>query len=131
MTQPDSPPLTFLRLFAGEDGESHFEAQPIGDQESADLVQGEYLSAGAAFACSLRVVPAGWTRDRGPTKQTTLAVYISGEGVVEASDGDRRAVRPGVVLIAEDTTGRGHAARVTGHQPLAVMHITLSDPPRP
>ncbi len=130
MTQPESSPVMFLRLFSGEDGESHFETHAIRDQQTVETFQNEYL-IGTASGCSLRVVPPGWTRDWGPAKQTTLAVYISGEGVVEASDGDRRAVRPGVVLLAEDTTGPGHAARVSGVQPLAVMHITFPHQPRP
>lgn len=118
----------FLRLFSDEDGESHFHVQSIGDQHTADAVESDYIGAGATF--SLRVVPAGWKRDWGPTRQSTLAIYISGAGVVEASDGDQRPVHPGVVLLAEDTTGRGHAARVTGDQPLAVAHIKLAQPPR-
>ena len=129
MIQTGSAPITFLRLFSGEDGDSHFEAHTIGDQRTAEAVLDEYL-AGTASGYSLRVVPPGWTRGWGPAEQTTLAVYISGEGVVEASDGDRRAVRPGVILLAVDTIGPGHAARVTGTQPLAVMHITLLDQPR-
>lgn len=129
MTPSDYPSITFLRLFSDENGESHFHAQRIEDQHTAEEIESHYSGDGAAF--SLRVVPAGWTRDWGPTKQTTIAIYISGAGLVEASDGDQRAVHPGVVLLAEDTTGRGHAARVTGDQPLAVAHIELSQPPSP
>ena len=73
----------------------------------------------------LRVVPPGWTRDWGPAREPTLAVYIAGEGVVESSDGDRRRVRPGVILLAEDTTGRGHRAEVAGGEPLVVLHVVL------
>lgn len=70
----------------------------------------------------------GWMRDLGPSKERLSAVYLSGEGTVEASDGDRRRVRPGVVLLAEDITGRGHRARVAGSEPLVVMHILLPVP---
>jgi len=63
--------------------------------------------------------------DWGPSKGRTLAVYIAGEGMVESSDGDRRTVRPGVILLAEDTTGRGHRAEVTGDEPLVVLHVVL------
>ena len=76
-------------------------------------------------AYSLRVVPPGWTRGWRPSTARTLAVYIAGEGMVESSDGDRREVYPGVILSAEDTTGRGHRSQVTGDEPLVVMHIVL------
>jgi uncharacterized cupin superfamily protein len=33
-----------------------------------------------------------------------LAVYLSGQGVIEASDGELRTIEPGTILLAEDTT---------------------------
>ncbi len=128
MTRSDDPPITFLRLFSDEDGESHFEAMRSDDQHSADTIEKDYIADGLL---SVRVVPPRWDRDWGPSKQITLAVYISGAGVVEASDGDHRSVHPGVVLLAEDLTGRGHAARVSGDRPLAVAHIVLCRMARP
>jgi hypothetical protein len=115
VAQSSSPPIRLLRLYSDDQGESHF------SEETSDT-----LGQGAATAFSLRVVPPGWQRDWGPTSQPTIAIYVSGEGVVEASDGDSRSVHPGVILIAEDTRGRGHAARVVGDRPLAVMHVTPS-----
>lgn len=115
------PIVTHLRLFADADGESHFESE-VFESGSGDRLQ---VREGSARHYSIRVVPAGWVRDWGPSEQPTLAVYLSGEGTVEASDGDWRRVSPGVILLAEDTTGRGHRAEVGRHQPLVVMHVTL------
>ena len=39
-----------------------------------------------------------------------------------ASDGDTRELVPGTVLLAEDTTGKGHVSRVTG---LDLMHVLI------
>jgi len=56
-----------------------------------------------------------------------IAVYLSGQGEIEASDGDVRRLSPGTVLLAEDTTGRGHRVKVIGDEPVTVVHIVLPD----
>jgi hypothetical protein len=45
-----------------------------------------------------------------------IAVYLSGEGEIEASDGEVRRLLPGMVLLAEDTTGRGHRVKHIGDE---------------
>jgi uncharacterized cupin superfamily protein len=56
-----------------------------------------------------------------------IAVYLSGEGEIEASDGEIRRLLPGMVLLAEDTTGRGHCVKLIGDEPVTVLHIVLPD----
>lgn len=118
----------YLRLYVDDDGESHFEQRPLRSASDTMAAGRGLLDEGEASRYRLRIVPPGWVRDWGPSKQRTLAAYLSGEGTVEASDGDRRPVGPGVVLLAEDMTGRGHRARVVGSGPLVVMHILLPVP---
>ena len=57
-----------------------------------------------ATGYSLRVVPPGWTRDWGPSKRRTLAVYIAGEGTIESSDGYGlvREGKPSVLRVDEE-----------------------------
>jgi hypothetical protein len=128
VVEPDRPIVTFMRLFAGEDGESHIAVEELRNDIDAAAPSGARLMDGLASAFDLRVVPPGWRREWGPSAKRILAVYVAGEGTVQASDGDLRLVRPGVILLAEDTTGRGHRAEVVGDRSLAVMHIALSDP---
>ena len=123
--------FAYLRLYADEGGESHFALRPVIGDADPEAAGRELLDGGGASGYSLRVVPPGWTRDWGPSKERILAVYIAGEGMVESSDGDRREVRPGVILLAEDTTGRGHRAEVTGDEPLVVLHLVLPAPAGP
>jgi hypothetical protein len=54
-------------------------------------------------------------------------VYLSGEGEIEASDGTVRPLRPGTVLLVDDTTGKGHMTRVTGTEEMLVVIVTLPD----
>jgi hypothetical protein len=123
-----SSPVTYLRLYVDDDGESHFEQRAFGGASDTTVAGQGLLDEGEASRYRLRLVPPGWVRDWGPSKERTLAAYLSGEGTVEASDGDRRRVGPGVMLLAEDTTGRGHRAQVAGGAPLMVMHILLPVP---
>lgn len=119
--------VPYLRLHTGVDGESHFSdevfpLEAIG-AELADQVLGSQPVAVSHYG--VRVVPSGWERDWGPAAHPILAVYLSGEAEIEASDGEVRTLIPGVVLLAEDTTGQGHRVRVTSKEPVTVIQIHL------
>lgn len=127
-SRQEGSPVRYLRLYTDDEGESHFALRSMAGVAETEAVERELLDEGGATGYSLRVVPPGWTRDWGPSKRRTLAVYIAGEGTIESSDGDRRRVHPGVVLLAEDTTGHGHRAEVAGDEPLVVLHVVLPSP---
>lgn len=129
MVESDRPAITFMRLFADEVGESHIAVEELGYDFDTAASERAQLMEGLSSGFALRVVPPGWKRDWGPSRQRTLAVYVAGEGSVQTSDGHLQQVRPGVILLADDTTGPGHRAEVVGARPLAVIHIALSDPP--
>lgn len=116
----------FLRIVSDGSGGSRFEDwTPSTGTMPGSGGSGPILASDPAPASSwqVRSVPAGWRRGFAPAHTRTVAVYLSGEGEIETTDGDVRKVSPGTVLLAEDTTGRGHAARVTGPDPLVVVHI--------
>jgi hypothetical protein len=73
-----------------------------------------------------RVSP-GWVGDWHPAPQRVLAIYLSGELEIEASDGEVRPLFRGTILLAEDTTGKGHRNRVTSTAELEMVFITLPD----
>ncbi len=51
---------------------------------------------------------------------------MTGEVEVEATDGDKRRLGPGGILLADDTTGRGHITReVSG--PRTSLFLPLPD----
>ncbi|MDX1449694.1 MAG: hypothetical protein R3246_11605 [Acidimicrobiia bacterium] len=119
--------IGYVRLYAGADGHSHFSDEQFSlvpaETERAGPVRGTGPKAASHY--EVRVVPPGWERGWGPADRPILAVYLSGEAEVEASDGEVRRLRAGSVLLAEDSTGRGHRARVAGEDPVAVLHIHL------
>ncbi|MDJ0924283.1 MAG: cupin domain-containing protein [Acidimicrobiia bacterium] len=125
----DTAVTSYLHLYNDRDGESHFEDVEFPLRE----VEGQGTSAvwatpfEEATNYGLRVVPPGWERDWGPAARRMIAVYLSGEGEIEASDGEVRRLLPGMVLFAEDTAGRGHRVRHIGEEPVTVVHVVLPD----
>jgi len=47
------------------------------------------------------------------------------EGEVEIGDGSKRRFGPGDILLAEDTSGRGHISRSLRNQPRTSIFVTL------
>ena len=110
--------MRYLRLYAGPDGESHFEdtdvvlapVEFIAGRPRVDL-SSPSPTTGAAF---MRL-PAGWdSGGRYNPPKRNFFVTISGELEIEASDGQVRHLGPGAVLLAEDTSGKGHITRSRG-----------------
>jgi hypothetical protein len=52
-------------------------------------------------------------------------ITLSGQGEIEISDGAKRRFGPGAVMLADDTTGRGHITRVVSNEPRLYVMIPL------
>ena len=117
------------RLYAAEDGESHFadvelEFSPTKHVEAAPALG---LST-ALSATELRFMnaPAGWASDWHPTSDRNFFVVLSGEWEVTASDGQTRQFSAGSLLLVEDTSGKGHTSRVVSEAESIVVMVQLS-----
>ena len=84
-------------------------------------------SFNAASQYAFEIVPPGWYGDWHPAPSRVLAIYLSGQGEIEASDGEIRAIGPGTILLAEDTSGKGHITRATGTEDVLVLILLLPD----
>jgi quercetin dioxygenase-like cupin family protein len=68
-----------------------------------------------------------------PAPRRQFIVTLSGESEVELEDGKKVRLGPGTILLAEDTTGKGHISRAVGSQDRISLIIPLADgaqPPR-
>jgi len=119
----------YVRLFADDEGESHFE------DLDAELVPTEFARASppldlsqlaAADEVGFLCGPAGWRADWHPSSARNLFVVISGEWEIDASDGETRRFGPGSVLLVEDMTGRGHKSHVTSAEESLAVVIRLT-----
>src|SRR6266550_3770053 len=95
---------TYMRLFADETGESHFE------EITVELVLAEFAPASPPMGVSLSMAavtssfiggPSGWIADWHVSSARNLFVVISGEWEIEASDGTVRKFSSSDVLLAE------------------------------
>jgi EutQ-like cupin domain len=122
--------MSYTRLYASEDGQSHFE------QVEFDLALTDYappappleLSAmTAAKEWGFMRAPAGWQSDWHTSTARNLFVVLSGDWEVTASDGECRRFSTGDVLLVEDTTGKGHSSRVLSEAESVALLIRLDD----
>jgi hypothetical protein len=77
--------------------------------------------------CNICHVPSGMGGvDWHNPPQRLLVLWLSGEVEFEMSDGDVRRLPAGSVVLAEDTSGKGHISR---HPPEGqlVVHVALAD----
>lgn len=99
-----------VRIFAGDDGESHFEDLEI---PLIDLPSGGGRGSKVIVAESLtfREAAAGVLQDFHTAPRRQLLVLVGGVVEFECGDGSVCRLGPGEVLLADDTTGRGHLTR--------------------
>jgi hypothetical protein len=120
----------YTRLFAGHDGQSHFEEVTV-ELDLAEFaptappmgVSPSMAASGAAFIAG----PSGWVGDWHVSSARNLFVVISGEWEIESSDGTIRKFSSPDVLLAEDTSGKGHRPRVISQEDSLALVVQLAE----
>jgi hypothetical protein len=121
---------SYVRLYADEEGGSHFEDVEVTltaanfAPPAAPLNIARFLPT----AQSLWVgAPVGWGGETPhPTPQRQIFCVLQGECQVMASDGGVRRFSAGSVLLLEDTWGKGHATHVTSRENLLIFGVALA-----
>jgi quercetin dioxygenase-like cupin family protein len=103
------------RLFTGPDGRSHVEhtTLPASIRQTAKAVHVEETAAGSALDWHVA-----------PCRQ--YVVTLSGTLEFTTRNGETFVIKPGDVLLAEDTTGTGHRWRLIDDQPWRRMYVELA-----
>jgi hypothetical protein len=121
--------MHYVRLYADDNGESHFEEVELPTNELRSPVSPTVFQAsealpikGGAFRRVLKENP-GDDAHVAPRRQ--FVVMLRGQIEVETSLGEVRTFGPGDVLLAEDTTGRGHLTRNVGTEMRTYLQIPL------
>ena len=71
------------------------------------------------------LVPVGRFLEWHPAPEKQYMVSVKGIYEIVASDGEKRIVNPGDILLLEDTEGKGHQTRVIGNEDLLVVVIPI------
>ena len=72
-----------------------------------------------------RRAPADHLNDFHPAPKRQYVITLSGEVEIETGDGMVKRFGPGDIMLADDTSGRGHITRVIGNKPRTYVMIPL------
>ncbi len=105
--------MKYLRIYTGEDGESHFEdieyeMAPMGE------FPGIYSKPWKTKAVVFRETDADYDIDFHNAPRRQFVINLKGSVEIEVGSGEKRVLGPGDILLAEDTGGRGHISRAVG-----------------
>jgi len=112
-----------VRLYTGTDGESHFEdiVIPMEDRGNSGSWSERIKATGMIF----RDTDGSHFNDWHAAPRRQFMILLDGDAEIETGDGTKRRLRPGDILLAEDTTGRGHITRDLNSKPRRSIFVTL------
>ncbi len=114
--------MKITRLYTGADGESHFEDIdiPFKGRGETDSRSDILPATGIFFRATSGEFKLDW--HNAPRRQ--YVILLKGQSEVTVGDGTSRIFGPGEVMLAEDTSGRGHMTRAVNDQPRMSIFIT-------
>ena len=114
--------MKVTRIFS-QDGESYFE-----DTE----VPLENLGSGGRFSAPVttksvifRETDSDYNLDFHPAPRRQYVINLTGSVEIETGLGEKRVLGPGSILLAEDTSDRGHISRAIEGEARQCLFITL------
>jgi hypothetical protein len=111
--------VKIVRLYTGADDQTHIQ----------DLDPDAFATLAAKVGDGpIRVNqgPATSFSDFHNAPRRQYVVIMSGAMEIEISDGTKRQLVPGDVLVAEDLTGKGHITRGVGADPRVTLAVPLA-----
>ena len=96
--------MQFCRMYAGEDGKSHFEE--LEQQQGAKSFASRIDAKALVFKNDDNRDILGW--HNAPRRQ--WCITLAGSVQIGIGDGTIKTFEPGDVFLAEDITGQGHTA---------------------
>lgn len=119
-----TPMIRCVRLWTGDDGGSHVEegALDMTPGRNADLVSVAMSATHVTVEETAGGGSLAW--HTAPVRQ--LVVTLAGTLRFSTRDHETFMLRPGDVLLAEDTTGTGHRWELVGTDPWRRMYVVLA-----
>ena len=99
--------MRLFRIYSRPDGESAVELREV-PMSGGERPMSKTFQGGAMF---FRETPAGHVQSYHNAPRRQLIFLTSGILELETSKGERYVCRPGDLIFAEDTTGKGHITR--------------------
>jgi len=121
--------IEYLRIFADEEGCSHFETKTV------DLEAKNYAPPAPSLNTSLMEsadnsvfleLPVGWYGEWHPTPVRQWLILMTGMCEFETGDGERVIRKAGDVVMLDDLTGKGHQTKVLDDESVRIAAIHFS-----
>ena len=119
--------MAIVHMYTGDDGKSHFqdinlEFRPRDGRPLTELavVHAESGIRGIKFGPTYST-----PFHNAPEPGRVCVFFLSGAVEIEVGDGTKRRFGSGDILIAEDSTGEGHATREVGDEPRVSVFVPL------
>lgn len=115
--------MKITRLYTGSDQESHFEEIEIKLDDAGDIghLSERFNATGIIFRRTDPDYDYNW--HTAPRRQ--YIIMLDGAVDVEVGDGTTRRFSTGDILLAEDTTGRGHTSKAVNQESRLSVFVTL------
>ena len=113
--------MRILRIYTKPSGESALELREV--PMSGERATSQTFAAGNLF---FRETPQGHVQDFHNAPRRQLIFLTSGLLEIETSGGERYTCRPGDLIFAEDTTGKGHITRSL-RDTRGFVHVAMPD----
>ncbi|MFQ5878957.1 MAG: hypothetical protein ACE5IZ_02125 [Dehalococcoidia bacterium] len=117
--------MQIVRVYSGDDGQSHFEEIDMAAFERA--ANDTVASLRAASDITFRQAPIDMNMDWHNAPRRQYVITLAGQWEVAIGDGSVRRFGPGDILVADDLTGQGHTTRSAGNEPRFTMIMPLPD----
>ncbi len=116
--------LPCIRLWTGEDSQSHFEPGHIALDSGphGDLASGKL----AVTAVSFQETARGGTLDWHTAPVRQLVITLRGTLDFQTRSHQHFTLKPGVILLAEDTAGGGHSWQLIDAEPWRRVYVVLA-----
>lgn len=116
--------MKITRIYTGDDGESHFEDIEVPLRDLGSGI-GAISKLQDATGVVFRETAGDYDFDFHNAPRRQYVVNLDASVEIEVGDGSRRVLGPGSILLAEDTTGRGHRSRSVDGKPRRSLFVTL------
>lgn len=110
--------MAFIRLYTGDDGNTHIEEMALETQPDLTNLHG---AKGIVF----RAMEPGYFNDWHIAPRRQYIITLSGAAEIGLKDGTIYRLGAGDVNLAEDLTGSGHTTRVVGDVPRVTATVHL------
>jgi quercetin dioxygenase-like cupin family protein len=129
-TKPATAALSFVRLYTGPDGVSHFADEKMQlDARGTEGIEAALAvkQIGDVKGAIIASLKAGSTEDWHVAPRRQFMVCLRGLVELTAGDGQKRRVKPGEFVLLEDLTGKGHITHAAGSEDHVALAVPIAD----